>query len=419
MSWPLEVAFRERVRAGDTIVWSHSGAEPTSLMTQLMEQRHQLGGPITVFLTGVSFSTTITPAHADVVRFVSIGGLGTHRRFAEAGCLDVLPCRYADLPAMIRRGQVRVDVAMVLGTAPGPDGLVSLGPTVAVSREALRAARVRYLEVNPNVPYVGGDALVPIDDFDVVISSAAPLVAMPDVAAGEPSARTRRICEHIAAEIRDGATIQLGIGSVGMSLPRFLGDRRDLGIHSAILTDPLVELMRAGVATGTRKPRDRGIAVAGELCGSTALYRYVDRNETVALRASASLLDPTVLAGFDHLVSINSALQVDLSGQVNAETLNGLHVGAVGGQVDFVRAAASAEDGMSMIALPATAGARSRIVPVLDDGVVTTARCEVDAVVTEYGVARLRGATISERVRALVSVAHPDHRADLLARAPH
>jgi acetyl-CoA hydrolase len=416
MSPPREADFRRHIRAGDTVVWGHAGAEPTALISQFLSQRHTLGGPVNVFLTGVCFSETVRPEHADLLRFAGIGGLGTHRRLTEAGRLDVLPCRYADLPRLIARGELKVDVAMVIGTPPGPDGLVSLGPTVAVLPEVLRAARVRYLEINPHVPFIGGDALVRVEEFDEVIYSDQPLVTMPG-SARPPSGVTERICRHIAGLIGDGSTIQLGIGSVGLALPTFLRDRRDLGIHSAILTEPLVELIEAGVASGSRKERDAGLAVAGELLGSEKLYRYADHNDAVALRRSSTLLDSGVLAEFGRLVSINSALQVDLTGQVNAETMDGLHVGAVGGQVDFVRAASASTDGLSIIALPATAGDRSRIVPLLDSGVVTTPRAEVDAVVTEYGVARLRGLPINQRAAALAGIAHPDHRADLRARA--
>jgi acetyl-CoA hydrolase len=415
MAWPRQVEFRRRLRPGDSVVWSHAGAEPTSLIEQFLEQRHTLGGPVNVFLTGVSFSETVRPEHADIVRFSSIGGLGTHRRLADAGCLDVLPCRYGDLPAMIERREVPVDVAMVIGTAPGPDGLVSLGPTVAVSREVLRSARVRYLEVNPNVPYVAGDALVPVEDFDEVVYGDEPLVTMPP-ADGPPSEVSERICRNIAGLITDGATVQLGIGSVGVNLPWFLRHHHDLGIHSAILTEPLVELIESGVANGARKERDPGVAVAGELLGSEKLYRYADRNDAVALRRSADLLDPGVLGVFSRFVSVNSALQVDLTGQVNAEAMATTHVGAVGGQVDFVRAGAGSAEGLSVIALPSSARGRSRIVPMLDSGVVTTARSEVDAIVTEYGVARLRGVPLSRRAAALEAIAHPDHRESLHGR---
>ena len=408
-TWPRTVDFRRRIRPGDTVVWSHAGAEPTSLITQFLDQRHTFGGPVNVFLTGVSFSETVRPEHSDVVTFSSIGGLGTHRRLADAGCLDVVPLRYGDLPSMIERREVSVDVAMVIGTAPGPDGLVSLGPTVAVSREVLASARVSYLEINPNVPYLGGDALVAVEDFDEVVYGDEPLVTMP-LSDGPPSAVSERICAHIAGLIIDGATVQLGIGSVGVNLPGFLRNHRDLGIHSAILTDPLVDLIQAGVANGSRKERDPGVAVAGELLGSEKLYRYADHNAAVALRRSADLLDAGVLGGFRRFVSVNSALQVDLTGQVNAEAMGATHVGAVGGQVDFVRAGAGSAEGLSVIALPATARGCSRIVAALDGGVVTTARSEVDAVVTEYGVARLRGLTLSRRAAALEAIAHPDHR---------
>jgi acyl-CoA hydrolase len=179
-----------------------------------------------------------------------------------------------------------------------------------------------------------------------------------------------------------------------------------------------MELMRCGVADGSRKEIDRGIAVGGELIGTAELYRFADHNPQLRLQRSARVLDPAVLGSFDRLVSVNSALQVDLTGQVNAEIMGAVHVGAVGGSVDFVRAAARARHGRSIIALPSTARGLSRIVPRLDAGVVTTARCEVDTVVTEFGRAELRGLPVGERARALTAIAHPDHRETLAQNVP-
>src|SRR6201999_3387772 len=215
------------------------------------------------------------------------------------------------------------------------------------------------------------------------------------------SAAAKALCENVASLVPDRATLQVGLGSVGQTLPRFLSARQDIGIHSPIMTDELAELVESGVINGAAKERDRGIAVTGELLGTERLYRFADRNPKLMLRSTPYLLSGEVLSSFRALVSVNSALQVDLTGQVNAESRGGVHVGAVGGAVDFIRAAARSAGGASIIALRSTTSHhQSRIVDSLDNGVVTTPRSEVEFVVTEYGVPDLRGRPIAERAVA-------------------
>jgi acyl-CoA hydrolase len=408
-----DIDFGPLLRAGDTILWSHAGAEPLAVIRALMAQRHALPPGLSILLCGLSFSEVLEPDFADVFRFTGIGGLGSLSRLTKAGKVDVLPVRFADMPELIRTGRVPVDVAIVSVTPPDTAGRVSLGPTVTVSPDALAVARVRIAQVNPRLPYVAGpDAIVQLDRFDRVVFADEPLPEALPARTSSPS--VDRICELTAGYIADGSTLQLGIGSVADRLPAFLRDRRHLGVHSAILTDGLVDLIQAGVVDNERKEIDPGVSVAGELVGSRAIYRFADRNPRVGLRGSRYVLDPAVLGRLSRLVSVNSALEVDLSGQVNAETTGGAYVGAIGGQVDFVHAAAHSPDGVSVIALAATRGSgRSRIVADLDGGSVTTARSEVDVVVTEHGAAQLRGLSLAKRAQALIGIAHPDHRDEL------
>ena len=413
--WPRELDLSRLISPGDTIIWSHAGAEPTSLISQLIAQRHLFGGRISVFLTGVSFSETLQPEHADMIDFKSIGGIGTHARLARAGCLDVLPVRFSDMPRLIAEDRVHVDVAMFSGSLPDANGQISLGPTMAIALEVMKAARVKIVEINANVPFVLGDTLVNLSDFDEVIESDLALASSPS-STGTLSADADQLCRNVAALVPDRCTLQVGFGSVGRALPRYLTGRKDVGIHSAILTDELIDLVEAGIVTGSAKETDVGISVCGELLGSERLYRFADRNPVVSLRSTSYVLSEEVLGSFQSLVSVNSALEVDLTGQVNAESRAGIHVGAVGGAVDFVRAAARSPRGASIIALQSTTSKhQSRIVASLDHGVVTTARSEVEYVVTEYGVADLRGRTIAERVKMLAAIAHPDHRSSLAA----
>lgn len=412
--WPTEIDLTAHVQPGDTVSWSHAGAEPIALIHQFLDQRHRFGGRVEVFLTGVSFSNILTPEHADVIRFRGIGGLTAPRALARAGKLETVPRRYYDFPRLIRDGLLPVHVQFVSVSPPDPDGFVSLGVTVGLSNDILAQARVTIAEINPNMPRVPGDTSVHIDRFTAGIWSDRPLVTGP-APVEDLSPTVHQICSNIAGLIGDRATVQIGIGSIGVMLPRLLRDRRDLGIHSAILTDGLMDLIEAGVANGTGKRLDTGIAVAGELIGTRRLYEFANANPQVALRGTSYVLAPATFGQTDRLISINSALEIDLSGQVNAETLGGINVGAIGGQVDFVRGASASSGGASVIALQAVAGnGTSRIVSRLADGVVTTARSEVGFVVTEYGIADLRAKTVDERAAALAAIAHPDHRAALL-----
>jgi acyl-CoA hydrolase len=222
-----------------------------------------------------------------------------------------------------------------------------------------------------------------------------------------------------AAYIEDGATIQVGIGAVPDAILRLLRDRRDLGVHSGMIGDGLVELVEAGVITNARKPIDPGVSITGALIGTRRLYEFADRNPKIGMRGSAYTHDASVLSRLPKLVTLNSALEVDLTGQVNAEQSGAHYLGGTGGQVDFVRAGARSHGGRSMIALPATArgGKVSRITASLS-GPVTTARSEVDVIVTEFGAAELKGQTLAERTRRLIAIAHPDFREEL-DRAAH
>lgn len=413
-NWPSEIRFADHVLPGDVVSWSHAGAEPTTLVRQFLEQRHKLAEGLGVFLTGVSFSNILTPEHADVIRFRGIGGLTAPRAFVKAGKLETLPKRYYDFPRLIAERLLPIDVQFVTVSPPDTDGFCSLGVTVGLTNDIMAQARVVIAEINPRMPRIAGDTRVHIDRFTDAIWSDRPLVPGPTPVA-DPSPAVAQICTNIASLIGDEATVQIGIGSIGVMLPKMLMARHDIGIHSAILTDGLMELIEAGTARGRSKRIDTGVAVAGELIGTERLYRFADRNPDVALRGTSYVLSPDTFASLDRLVSVNSALEVDLSGQVNAETLGGVNVGAIGGQVDFVRGASRSQNGVSVIALQAVArNGKSRIVARLPDGVVTTPRSEVGFIVTEFGIADLRGKTVSERANALAAIAHPDHRSSLL-----
>lgn len=398
------------VRPGDTVMWGQGTGEPRTLTEALVAQRAELG-PVTVFL-GSTLSDTLTPDCADHLRFVGIGGIGRNAALARAGVLDVLPCHISTVPRLIESGRLPVDVALVQVSPAGPNGLHSLGLVADYVPSMLARARTVVAEINEQVPFVLGDAMVSPEQLHHRTFTSRPPVTVPAASIG-PAERT--IGTLVSECIIDGAVLQLGIGAVPQAIAQSLAGKKELGIHSGVIGDWIVDLMRGGSVTNERKPIDRGVTVTGALFGSRHLYEFAHANEQLALRPLTYTHDPATLRHFTDLFAVNSAIEVDLGGQVNAETVGGCHVGAVGGQVDFVRAAVGSTRGRSVIALPSTArcGTISRIVPHLQDGVVTTPRSDADLVVTEHGVADLRGVPLRERARRLIDIADPAHQEEL------
>lgn len=399
------------VRPGDTVVWGQACGEPRTLTEALIEQRHSLGG-ISVFL-GATFSDTVQPAWADAIRFTGIGGIGKNSGLSRAGLLDVVPSHVSDLPDLFSRRSLPVDVVMVQVSSAGADGMHSLGLVGDYLGPAMAAARVVVAEVNQQVPFVHGPQAVRSDRFDWVIHTDRPPV---ELVGREPSAAELRVGEIVATLIPDGAVIQLGVGSAPVAVARALVGHRDLSLHSGVVGDWLVDLVEAGAINNKSKTIDRGVSVTGGLFGTRRLFDFADRNREVELHPLTYTHNHRVLASLENLYTVNSGVEVDLTGQVNSETVDGVHIGTVGGQVDFVRAGNASPGGRSIIALTSTSagGRRSRIVPQVMGPVVTTSRSDVDLVVTEFGVAEMRGASLAQRAERLIAVAHPDHQEELV-----
>ncbi|MEV6768451.1 acetyl-CoA hydrolase/transferase C-terminal domain-containing protein [Nocardia sp. NPDC051030] len=395
-----DIDFRDFIRAGDFVVWGQACAEPVPLTERLLAQRAGLGG-ITCFL-GIPVADTVRPDHADHIRFISYCGSGNNRALAAAGVLEVYPGHYSTLPAFVSRA----NVVLVHCAPPDEQGRYSLALADDYLSAAIDSARIVIAEVNARAPATPGSRYLTEHDIDIAVHTSRPVAqsltppATPDLTA---------IGGHVAHLIPDGATLQFGIGSVPEAVLGALGSHRDLGIHSGILTDAAVELIDKGVVTNTRKTTDRGVSVAAVLIGSQRLFDHAHRNPAVSLRPIGYTHDPERLAAQHRLVAVNSAIEVDLSGQVNAEVAGGRYVGAVGGGAEFLRGAARSAGGIPIIALPATAGARSRIVARLS-GPVSTARSDAGVIVTEFGHADLRGLTLPERREAMLAITHPDHR---------
>ncbi|MCL1960721.1 MAG: hypothetical protein FWG56_02815 [Desulfovibrionaceae bacterium] len=402
------------VRPGDTFWWGQATAEPLTLTRALVQHRHELaqGGRLRVFV-GIGGSDTLRPEQADVIDFVGYCAAGTHRALAQAGVLDILPCHYSHLPGLIGAGALPVDVALVQVSAPDAQGRYSLGLAQEYLPAAIDKARVLIGEVNPAVPWTHGSLYLKASDFDLLIDAEHPPLDQPRARIG---ATEQAIARHVAGLVEDGATLETGIGNLPEAILAALHGHRDLGLHSGAVGDGFAQLAEAGALTNARKSLDAGVSIGGLLMGSDIVRNWARGNPRLLLRGIDYTHSPDVLAACHKLAAINSAIEVDLTGQINAEAVGGVYVGAVGGAMDFLRGAARSRGGLPIVALPATAKGASRIVASLG-GPVSTPRSDAGLIVTEHGVADLRGQPLSRRVRRLIDIAAPEHRADLERQA--
>jgi acyl-CoA hydrolase len=400
-----DLDLSEFLRPGDRIVLGHACGEPVTLAEALQAQAASIGG-LSAFLA-TSFSGLFTPEATGGLEIMSMGAIGALRTLTRAHRLGVIPCHVGQIGPMIETGHIGCDVAFVQVSPADAAGNHSLGLVSDYTRAAVARARVVVAEVNERVPVTHGERLAAAE-----IDYAVPVCRQPvEVASAAITETDEAIARHAAAYVEDGSVLQIGIGAVPDAFVRLL---RDLGVHSGMLGDGLVDLAEAGVITNARKPIDRGVSVTGSLIGTRRLHEFAHRNQEIRMCDTSYTHDATVLARLDKLVTINSALEVDLTGQVNAEQTGASYLGGTGGQVDFVRAGARSPGGHAIIALPATArgGTVSRITARLS-GPVTTARSEVDVIVTEFGAAELKGQPLAERARRLTAIAHPGFREEL------
>jgi acetyl-CoA hydrolase len=380
-NWTADVAELASVlREGDTVVCGQACAEPQTLLELLVAQRERLRG-CTLFM-GASYSGIVQPAHADRLRLVSYCGTGSNRALADAGALEILPSPYSQLGALMRSRALRCDVVFVQVSPPNSRGEYSLGLSVEYLAPALQACRAIVAEVNDQVPWTRTEPLLRREDFDLVLHTSRRPVVLEQ---GEPRALDLQIARHAAQCVPDGATVECGIGALPNAVVAALKGKRGLGYHSGLVCDAVVDL-------------ELESCVGGALMGTPRLFAWARDNPRLRLCSSDVTHGAASLAGIERFVAINSAVEVDLGGQVNGEVARGSYVGAVGGALDFVRAANQSAGGVSLTVLPA-----SRIVERLS-GPVSVPRSETGLVVTEHGVADLRGCTLAERERRLRAV---------------
>ena len=340
--------------------------------------------------------------------------IGANARAAvNEGRADYVPIFLSDVPELFRSRVLPIDAVLINVSPPDEHGFCSLGTSVDAALAATRAARMVIAQLNRAMPRTLGDSFIHIDEIDLAVEVDLPPHPHPGVPIGDVE---RRIGEFVADLVPDGATIQMGIGSVPAAVGLALRGKRDLGVHTELFTDPVLDLVEAGAVTGAAKEINRGKIVSAFLMGSQRLYDFVHDNPMIEMRPVDYTNDTSVIRRFRRMVAINSALSIDLTGQVSADSIGTRFYSGVGGQMDFMRGAALAREGRAIIALPSLAagGTISRIAPVLAEGAgVVTSRAHVRTVVTEHGVAELFGRSIRERVAALIGIAHPDFRDDL------
>ncbi len=369
------------IRSDDGVIFGQACAEPQTLVEALVAQRAAYSGA-TLFM-GVNWSGTVKPEHADHLRLTAYCGSGHNRKLADAGVLDIHPHPYSQLATLIRNKRIKADVVLVQVSPPNAKGEYSLGLSAEYLVPALEVCRAVIAEVNERVPWTFSERLLKKTDFAALIETSREPVALPY---GAPGPQELAIARHALAFIPDGATIETGLGALPDAVLQLLVERKGLRIHSGSVGDSVAALMQKGVVTGVQ---------GGTLMGTRRLFDFAHENPQLRLRSIEYTHNARVLGGIERFVAINSAIEVDTTGQVNAEVAKGSYLGAVGGALDFVRAANQSPGGVSLMLLPA-----ARIVETLQ-GPVATPRSEAGVIVTERGAADLRGRTLREREKLL------------------
>jgi acetyl-CoA hydrolase len=405
------------VQPGHRIYIGGGCGVPTPLLEALVERAPALHNVEIIHMLTAGDDPTAAAEHSAAFRHNALFVGPNVRRAVQEGRADFTPIFLSDVPRLFRSGELPLDVAMIQVSPPDQHGFCSLGVEVGCTLTAAQLAPIVIAEINMRMPRTLGDSFIHISHITAGIESDRPLCEAP---MGRRDPVADQISQHIADLIPDGATLQLGIGAIPDAVLRSLGHKRHLGLHSELFSDGVIDLVEAGVIDGEAKTLHRGKLVAGFVLGTQRLFDWVHNNAMVELHPTEYVNDPFVIAQHRRMVTINSALQIDLTGQVCADSIGPRLYSGAGGQVDFTRGAARSVEGLPIIALPATAksGALSRIVAALDPGAgVVTSRYDVHTVVTEYGAARLYGKTLAQRARALIAIAHPRFRDSLTEAA--
>ena len=400
------------IRPGDMVFIEGTCGEPRTLVDALVEDRERLKG--TRLLDSRVIPGSPYAALTDFFHIITMHVNPDLRKGVEDGTIDFLPVSLTQTPSLFTT-TVPLDIALVHVSPPDEQGYCSFGAVPGFNRDAALAARTAIAQVNDQMPYTYGDSLIHISDFDYLVEVSRPVQPWPDPKIGPDE---EAVAAVVSQRIADGDTLCIGVGAIPEALVRMLTDRRHLGIHTGMISDSTVDLMESGVVTNERKAIDRGKTVSGAAAGTEKLFRFIHKNPQVEMHPYTYTHDANIILQFDNFITIVSAIEVDLSGQVNAETIRGIQISAVGGQAEWLRGAAAATGGRSIIAFTSAIQGKtsrhSRIIPRLQEGTITSVpRYDVDCIATEYGIAELKGKTLAQRAKALTAIAHPDFREDL------
>ncbi|MEO8607446.1 MAG: acetyl-CoA hydrolase/transferase C-terminal domain-containing protein [Chloroflexota bacterium] len=410
-------AAAAKIRSGQRVFLTGNCSTPQRFLAALTARYQELRSVEIVQVLDLGAGDYITAEMSEHIRINSLFMSSKVRKLVNAGLADFTPVFLSEIPNLFRSGRLVLDVAVIHVSPPDEHGYCSYGVEVGVTKSAAESAGTVIAEVNPNMPRTLGDSFIHVNQIDYFVDVDYNL---PELRPEPASPVQDRIANYIAELIPDGATLQLGIGGIPDAVLRHLTNHKNLGIHTELFSDGVMQMIEARVITCASKNLHTGKVVAGFVLGTQTLYDYINDNPVFEMHPTEYVNDPFVIAQNDRMVSINSAIEVDLTGQVCADSIGNQFYSGVGGQLDFVRGASRSKGGMTFIALPSTAknGTLSRIVPILKEGAgVTTTRSDVHYIATEYGVADFYGRSISERVMALINIAHPDFRDELMAYA--
>ncbi|MEY8762562.1 MULTISPECIES: acetyl-CoA hydrolase/transferase family protein [Clostridium] len=403
-----------KINPGDNIVFGTGCAEPVMLLHALVKNRERYKSLHLYSMLPRSDGEYVQEGMEKYFHYNSLFVSKGVRDAVNSGRADYIPCFFHEMPRLFKEGYIPLDVSLIQVSKPDNHGFCSFGISNDFVKPATECAKIVIAEVNENMPRVLGDSFIHISDIDYIVRNDHPVAEMAPSKIGDVE---KKIGEYCASLIEDGSTLQLGIGAIPDAVLSFLKNKKDLGIHSEMISDGIVDLVESGVITNKKKTLKPGKIVVTFLMGTQKLYDFVNDNAMIESDSVDYVNDPLIIMKNYKMVCINSCVEVDLMGQITAESVGLKQISGVGGQVDFMRGASRAKDGKSIIAIPSTAkkGTISKIVPFLSEGAgVTTSRNDVHYVVTEYGIADLRGKSLKERARELINIAHPKFRDELI-----
>ena len=410
------------IKSGDRVFLTGNASVPLPLLDALVRRAPELRDVEVCHPLTICPADYVAPEMEGHLRINSMFISANVRNAVNQGRADFTPVMLSEFPLLFKNGHLPLDVALIHVSPPDENGFCSMGAESGLTISAAEVAKIVIAQVNEQMPRTLGDTAMHIDKMHYIVPSDTPLFEMP---MGDDADQdvVEKIAAHIAELIPDGATMQLGIGALPNAVLKFLFAKKDLGIHSELISDGVIDLVEAGVVNGSRKSLHPGKITCGFLLGTKRLYDWVDNNPLVELHRTEYVNDPFVVAQNDRMVAINSAIEVDFTGQVCADSIGTKMHSAVGGQLDFIYGASRSKGGVPIIALPSTSTLRdgsvvSKIVPMLKLGAgVVTSRNHIHYVVTEFGIAALYGKTVRQRTQALINIAHPEFRAEITEKA--